>query len=66
MGDGTLCQWKSGVGGEPIQQCDACHHEIPLGGEVHFISDGGYEPRDGSYVGLCCIRKFTSTKEPSA
>lgn len=54
----TVCAWKSGVGGEALWDCEECDQKIPEGETVHFISDGGYDGREGTYVGPCCVRKF--------
>jgi len=62
----TVCEWKSGVGGEPLWKCEECDGDIPSGEPVHFISDGGYDCREGTYVGPCCVRKFFHDDHPAS
>lgn len=54
----TLCTWKSGDDGDPLDVCEECNKPIPKGGDIHFLSDGGYEPRDGTYVCEACFKSL--------
>lgn len=37
----------------PCEECKAAQEGEPC----HFLSDGGYEPRDGTYLCKACTRK---------
>jgi hypothetical protein len=56
----TVCDWLSGVGGEPLWECDECDEKIAKGETVHFVSDGGYDCRECTYMCRACVRKLFS------
>lgn len=39
-------------------ECEKCDLPIPPGDAVFFLSDGGFESRDGSYFCRACFRKY--------
>lgn len=43
--------------------CEECHETIPEGGKIYFFSDGGYEPRDGTYTCRACAVKIVNGVE---
>jgi hypothetical protein len=38
--------------------CEDCREQIPMGQPYYWFSDGGYEPRDGTYVCRACAEKY--------
>lgn len=54
-----LCEFKA----DPGQECEECRSDIPEGGEVYFFSDGGFEPRDGTYVCRSCAVMWMHDKD---
>ena len=48
----ALCEF-----GAEGQDCEDCLMPMPPGDAVYFFSDGGMEPRDGTYVCKACATK---------
>lgn len=46
-----LCQWD--LKEVPCEECK----DDREGEDCYFLSDGGYEPRDGTYLCKACTRK---------
>lgn len=46
-----VCNWD--LKEVPCEEC----HDNQEGGDCYFFSDGGYEPRDGTYLCKACARK---------
>lgn len=60
---GQLAKHRCEFDSEGDFRCDVCPTVIPAGGPVYWFSDGGYEPRDGTYM---CQRCATSATEDAA
>ena len=54
-----LCEFVAEKG----DWCEECKKTIPEGGRVYFFSDGGYEPRDGTYTCRSCAMKIVNGEE---
>lgn len=51
-----VCNFKS-----EGEKCERCPNHIKRGDAIYFISDGGYESRDGDYVCESCVDALYTT-----
>lgn len=56
--DQQLADLRCNFKAERHEQCEKCRSEIKEGLAVFWISDGGMEPRDGTYMCEQCARQL--------